>query len=63
MSASLTITLTMAVPLIGAVLVGLTGRWPNLREAVTVVTAVVLFFLVVSLLTDDINNVIDGNLT
>jgi len=51
MSASLTITLTMAVPLIGAVLVGLTGRWPNLREAVTVVTAVVLFFLVVSLLT------------
>ena len=50
MSPSWTITLTMLVPLVGAILIGLTGRWPNFRETVTVVTAVTLFLLVVSLL-------------
>ena len=50
MSAATTITLTMLVPLAGAVLIGLTGRWPNLREAVTVVTSLTLFLLVLTLL-------------
>ena len=50
MSAATTITLTMLVPLAGAVLIGLTGRWPNLREAVTVVTSLTLFVLVLTLL-------------
>ena len=40
----------LAVPAIGAVLIGLTGRWPNLRETVTLVTAVILFAVVALLL-------------
>ena len=40
----------LAVPAIGAVLIVLTGRWPNLRETVTLVTAVILFAVVASLL-------------
>jgi len=42
----------LAVPAIGAVLIALTGRWPNLRETVTLVTAVILFAVVASLLPD-----------
>jgi multicomponent Na+:H+ antiporter subunit D len=30
------------IPLVGAVLIALTGRWPNVREAVTIVTTLVL---------------------
>ena len=41
--------LACLLPLIGAVLVGLTGRWPNLRETVTMVTAVATFVVVASL--------------
>ena len=36
----------LVTPLIGAVLIALVGRWPNLREAVTMVSAGVLFVLV-----------------
>jgi multicomponent Na+:H+ antiporter subunit D len=36
----------LLVPAVGAVLIALTGRWPNLRETVTVVTAVALAGLV-----------------
>ncbi|UCH50270.1 MAG: monovalent cation/H+ antiporter subunit D family protein [Betaproteobacteria bacterium] len=42
--------IALAVPAVGAVLIALTGRWPNLREAMTLVTAVVLFAVVASLL-------------
>jgi multicomponent Na+:H+ antiporter subunit D len=42
----------LAVPAIGAVLIALTGRWPDLRETVTLVTAVILFAVVASLLPD-----------
>ena len=49
MSDDLTITLTILVPLAGAILIGLTGRWPNLRETVTVVTSIALFLLVLTL--------------
>ncbi len=40
----------LAVPMIGAVLIALTGRWPNLRESVTLITALALFAVVASLL-------------
>lgn len=39
----------LIVPLIGAGLVVLTGRWPNVREAVSLVTATILFVQVLSL--------------
>jgi len=34
------------IPAVGAVLIGLTGRYPNLREAVTLVSAVSMFIVV-----------------
>ena len=46
MSIGLALQLTLFVPLLGAVLIALTGSRPNLREAVTLVTAVTLFALV-----------------
>ena len=42
--------LTLLVPAVGAVLIALCGRWPNLREGVTLVTAVTLFWAVISVL-------------
>jgi len=39
----------LAIPLIGALLIALSGRWPNLRESVTLVTAVTLGLAVFSL--------------
>ena len=49
MSPSTAITLALLAPLGGAVLIALAGRWPNLRETVTLVTALGLFALVASL--------------
>jgi multicomponent Na+:H+ antiporter subunit D len=49
MDASLAILLAIAVPLVGALVISLTGRWPNLREAVTIVTAVTMFLIVTTL--------------
>jgi len=46
------ISLCLSVPAIGALLVVLAGRWPNLRESVSLATAGVLFALVVSLVPD-----------
>jgi multicomponent Na+:H+ antiporter subunit D len=43
---ALAMQLAVLVPLVGAVLIVLTGSRPNLREAVTLVTAVCLFALV-----------------
>lgn len=43
------ITLSILVPFVGALLVVATGRWPNLRETVTLVTAVVLFTIVLAI--------------
>ena len=50
MSEALAITLAVLVPPVGALLIALAGRRPNLREAVTVATSVSLFLLVASLL-------------
>ncbi len=49
------ILLTMILPTIGAVLIGLTGKWPNLREAVSLLTGVVLIGLVLTLLQHVLN--------
>jgi len=44
--------LALAVPVVGAVLIAITGRWPNLREGVTLVTSAVLLTVVASVLPD-----------
>jgi multicomponent Na+:H+ antiporter subunit D len=44
------ILFAVAVPFIGALLIPLFHRWPNLREAVTLVTAGALFLSVIALL-------------
>ncbi|MBC8268165.1 MAG: monovalent cation/H+ antiporter subunit D family protein [Rhodospirillaceae bacterium] len=49
MSPETTIQAALLTPVIGAVLISLCGRWTNLRETVTLVTAVILFSLVISL--------------
>jgi multicomponent Na+:H+ antiporter subunit D len=46
-SIALALQLALFVPLLGALLIALTGSRPNLREAVTLVTAVTLFGLVI----------------
>ncbi|UUX50029.1 monovalent cation/H+ antiporter subunit D family protein [Nisaea acidiphila] len=56
MSAETAILATLFLPLVGMMLIALTGKSPNLREAVTLVTAVALFAIVLSLLSD----VLDG---
>lgn len=43
------VILSILVPLSGALLVVACGRWPNLREAVTLITASVLFTLVLAI--------------
>lgn len=50
MTANTALLLTLIVPLLGSVLIGLTGRWPNLRETVTLITAISLFALVIRVL-------------
>jgi multicomponent Na+:H+ antiporter subunit D len=50
MSGSLTLLLTLAIPTAGALLIGLTGKNPNLRETVTLATAGLLFAVVLWLL-------------
>jgi multicomponent Na+:H+ antiporter subunit D len=48
-NASDALQLSIAVPLLGAVLVAITGRWPNLREAVTLLTGALLLLVVATL--------------
>jgi multicomponent Na+:H+ antiporter subunit D len=38
--------IAIAVPLIGAFLIAMAGRWPNLREGVTIVTSIALLWVV-----------------
>src|SRR3546814_15401629 len=52
MSPSFLLGATMLLPLLGAVLVALTGSRPNLREAVTLITSVLLSCAVWTLLPD-----------
>ena len=39
----------LSLPVIGGMLVVLTGRWPNIREAVSILTGITLFSLVLQL--------------
>lgn len=50
MTAATALQLSLLVPLVGALLIALAGRWPNLRETVTLATAVTLFGVVISIL-------------
>lgn len=47
-----TLVLALLAPLLGAVMVGITGKRPNLREACSFLAAAVMFGLVVSLVPD-----------
>ena len=49
LEASTLINLAIALPLVGAALVLLTGKIPNLREAVSIITAVMLFTVVIEI--------------
>ena len=49
MSAAAAILLSLSLPLVGAVFIGLLGRWPNLRETATLLTASSLFGVVCTL--------------
>lgn len=49
MTAVTALPLTILIPLIGALLVACTGRWPNLREAATLATGFVLLAVVSTL--------------
>jgi multicomponent Na+:H+ antiporter subunit D len=42
----LAIQLALAIPLLGTALILVTGRWPNLRESITLLTAVSMFAMV-----------------
>lgn len=55
MSPGLLIILLITVPLLGAVLIALTGRWPNVREGITLVTAATLFGLATQLISPIVN--------
>ena len=57
MSAQDTLLLTILLPLVGAVLIALCDSRPNLRETVTLATAVVLFLIVLQLLGNDTQGV------
>ena len=50
LSAATALEIAIIVPLVGALLIVLAGRWPNLRETVTLVTAVTLFGVVLRVL-------------
>ncbi|HXH04028.1 MAG TPA: proton-conducting transporter membrane subunit, partial [Candidatus Competibacteraceae bacterium] len=50
MSGATLLLLTLAIPAAGALLIALSGRWPNLRETVTLTTSLALALTVYSLL-------------
>lgn len=50
MTAAMALQLALLVPLAGAALIGLLGRWPNLRETATLATATALFSTVIYIL-------------
>ena len=49
MSPTDAIIAALLVPTVGALLISLTGRWPNLRESITLTTAVLLFVMVLQI--------------
>jgi truncated hemoglobin YjbI len=55
MSPEMLIVSLIVVPLIGALLISQAGRWPNVREAITLVTAASLFGLATQLIDPVVN--------
>lgn len=55
MTASDATLIAVLLPLLGALLISLLGQWPNLREAATLATGGVLFFVVLSLVPEVIS--------
>lgn len=55
MSANLALIFALFIPLVGAPVIGFLGRWPNIRETATLVTAVATFACVVRVLLGFIN--------
>lgn len=49
MSASTCLILALVIPLLGALLIALLGRWPNVRDGVSLASAVTLFGIVLGL--------------
>jgi multicomponent Na+:H+ antiporter subunit D len=49
MNTDMALILALAAPLVGAALIGLTGRHPNLRESVTLITATILLIAVLAI--------------
>ncbi|WP_448567378.1 monovalent cation/H+ antiporter subunit D family protein [Thalassotalea ganghwensis] len=52
------ISLSIIVPFIGALLVVATGKYPNIREAVTLITATLLFTIVLAITDNTYNGVV-----
>lgn len=57
MNSAAALQLALAVPVFGAILVTLAGRWPNVREAITLATGGALLAIVITLLP----GVLDGD--
>jgi len=49
MSSDLVLLLALLLPLAAVPLIGATGKWPNIRETVTIITSLIVFALVVVL--------------
>ncbi len=52
MSAGHALALALLLPAVGALLIAFTGRWPNIREGVTLTTAGLLFVTVLRIFSD-----------
>ena len=50
MTPSTAIAFSIGVPLFGAFLIGLNGRYPNIRETITLITASCLVLIVLEIL-------------
>ncbi|MBL39451.1 MAG: cation:proton antiporter [Xanthomonadales bacterium] len=55
MSPEMLIVSLIGVPLVGALLISQAGRWPNVREAITLITAATLFGLATQLIDPVVN--------
>ncbi|MDX2315647.1 MAG: monovalent cation/H+ antiporter subunit D family protein, partial [Gammaproteobacteria bacterium] len=52
MSGNLLLAVALLLPVAGALLIAATGKWPNLREAMTLTTAGLLLLVVLSIYSD-----------
>ena len=52
MNVSTAMELALAIPFAGTILILLTGRWPNLRDTITVLTSAALFWCVLQIIAD-----------